>query len=79
MSAAPFAVLHVSHSSRVVPPAARSAIVLSDEDLAAELLRMTDAHTDQLFRLDPRVTRAVVFPVSRLVVDPERFSDDTRA
>jgi hypothetical protein len=53
--------------------------VLSDEDLAAELLRMTDAHTDQLFRLDPRVTRAVVFPVSRLVVDPERFSDDTRA
>lgn len=72
----PFAVLHVPHSSRVVPAETRSAIVLSDGALSKELLLMTDAFTDELFRFDPRTARAIVFPVSRLVVDPERFLDD---
>src|SRR5262249_46588090 len=54
----------------------RAAILLTDEALAAELLRMTDSYTDELFRLDPRLARTVTFPVSRLVVDPERFPDD---
>ena len=72
----PFAVLHVPHSSRFIPAEIRPAILLSDEDLATELLRMTDAYTDELFRLDPRLARMVTSPVSRLVVDPERFPDD---
>jgi len=73
----PFAVLRVPHASRVVPDQERASILLTDEVLSAELLRMTDSFTDELFRLDPRVARSIVFPVSRLVVDPERFLDDS--
>lgn len=73
----PFAVLHVPHASRVVPDQARASILLANDALSAELLRMTDSFTDELFRLDAGVARAVVFPVSRLVVDPERFLDDS--
>ncbi len=76
VSGHPFAVLHVPHASRVVPPDARGALLLPDDALAAELLRMTDAHTDDLFALPPDVAATVHFPVSRLVVDPERFADD---
>jgi len=69
-------ILHIPHASRVIPLDTRSAFVLSDEDLEAELIRMTDAYTDELFDLAPHLARKVVFPVSRLVVDPERFADD---
>ena len=53
---------------------------MDDLGLARELLRMTDHYTDELFSPagDERGGRAVVFPVSRLVVDPERFEDDTQ-
>jgi N-formylglutamate deformylase len=44
--------------------------------LEYELLIMTDAWTDKLVEpMSPGATR-VVFPVSRLVVDPERFVND---
>jgi N-formylglutamate amidohydrolase len=51
---------------------------LSEERLAHEMNAMTDSFTDELFEFDPdddTVVR-VVFPVSRLLVDPERFADD---
>jgi len=48
--------------------------VLSDEDLAAESLLLTDAFTDELFAF-PSATM-VRFPISRLLVDVERFHDD---
>ena len=48
--------------------------MLSDADLAAELTLMTDAFTDELFFLPQATT--VRFPVSRLLVDVERFPDD---
>ena len=41
------------------------------------MIRMTDSYTDELFDCDPALACRVVFPVSRLVVDPERFVDDT--
>jgi N-formylglutamate amidohydrolase len=41
-----------------------------------ELLRLTDRYTDELFELDPAIATSVVFGVSRLVVDPERFTDE---
>lgn len=70
-------ILHVPHSSRVIPPDLRPTLRLSDADLARELLRMTDAWTDELFPAALGSGReAVVFPVSRLVVDPERFEKD---
>jgi N-formylglutamate amidohydrolase len=73
----PLAVLHVPHSSRAVPKEIRPAITLSDQELEIELLRMTDHYTDELFRLESSVACSIVFPVSRLVVDPERFLDDS--
>jgi N-formylglutamate deformylase len=72
----PFAVLHIPHASRVIPTKERMAICLSGDELSTELLKMTDSYTDELFDLDPGLASAVVFPVSRLVVDPERFLDD---
>jgi N-formylglutamate amidohydrolase len=74
-------ILHVPHASTRIPAAVRARIVLDDEDLAAELAAMTDAHTD---RLAERTSDGVgsgrrpwsfVNGLSRLVVDPERFPD----
>lgn len=48
--------------------------MLSDRELESELTRLTDSYTDELF--DCGLATPVVFPVSRLVVDPERFLDD---
>lgn len=67
-------ILHIPHASKEIPAALRSQIVLSDVELASELAVMTDGHTDELFTC--RGATRVVFPVSRLIVDPERFLDD---
>ena len=73
----PGVVLHIPHSSTVVPDDVRAHIMLSDQALAAELLAMTDHFTDELFAGSSGAAR-VVYPVSRLVVDPERFVDDAQ-
>jgi N-formylglutamate amidohydrolase len=57
----------------------RETILLDDEKLAEELLRMTDSYVDELF--SPVVDAggvASVFELSRLIVDPERFEEDER-
>lgn len=69
-------VLHIPHASRSIPGGLRGQFLLAQEALDAELLAMTDAHTDLLFGDLVAGAREVVFPVSRLVVDPERFVDD---
>ncbi|MFD7552115.1 N-formylglutamate amidohydrolase [Streptomyces sp. NPDC059578] len=73
-------ILHVPHSSRVVPDRARAGIVLDDAALERELDHITDAHTA---RIAARAAdSAAVTPwrfvngLSRLVVDPERFPDE---
>ncbi|MCF6192861.1 MAG: N-formylglutamate amidohydrolase [Kangiellaceae bacterium] len=48
--------------------------MLTDQKLNAELDKMTDAYTDELF-FHKGSTR-VIFPLSRLLVDVERFPDD---
>lgn len=53
----------------------RRQFVLDDDGLRRELRRMTDRYTDELFTLPPGEAATVRFPVSRLVVDPERFLD----
>ena len=67
-------VLHIPHSSSVIPAGIRPGFSLSHEELQQELLAMTDGFTDELFNI-PGATR-ISFPVSRLVVDPERFLND---
>ena len=67
-------VLHVPHSSVVIPSDLRSSVTLDDQALESELLKMTDWYTDELFEY-PEAS-LVRFPVSRLIIDPERFLDD---
>jgi N-formylglutamate amidohydrolase len=73
-------ILHVPHSSRRVPAAARQRLLLDDPALETELDRMTDAHTDVI--ADRAAAAAASTPwlfmnlASRLVVDPERFPDE---
>lgn len=71
-------VLHLPHSSVIVPDDVRATFSLSDDDLAAELRRMTDWFTDDLFELPPADCVLVRYSVSRLVLDPERFLEDDR-
>lgn len=71
-------ILHVPHSSALVPDEERSSILLSNTQLDVELLRMTDWFTDELFTSASERFPVVRFPVSRLVVDPERFVDDEK-
>ena len=52
--------------------------MLADEELREELNRITDHATDQIFQQAFPAAQAIVFPVSRLVVDPERFSEDSQ-
>jgi hypothetical protein len=47
------AVLHIPHSSQLVPVEGRQAICLDDATLNNELLCMTDAYTDELFPVTP--------------------------
>ena len=74
----PIGVLHVPHSSTEIPADLRSSFRLTDDEIRGELLRMTDWYTDELFSLPADEAATIRFPVSRLVVDPERFLDDAR-
>ena len=76
MRAIQFVVLHVPHASRHIPADEREAIHLTDDDLQKELLRMTDAYTDQLFPQTPVEAARAVFEISRLICDVERFPTD---
>jgi len=72
----PIVLLHIPHSSRTVPPEVRKSILLADTELDAKLTKMTDAYTDDLFIPESLMGNSVVFPISHLAVDPERFLDD---
>ena len=67
-------VFHIPHASTCIPPED-----LGDfyENVLRENLRhMTDWYTDELF--DIGFGERIVFPVSRLICDPERFREDDR-
>lgn len=77
MSAIPeWTVFHIPHDATYIPEWVREQFVLSDELLQVELLKMTDHHTRLLFAHDVPAQQVVRAPVSRLVVDMERFVDD---
>lgn len=67
-------ILHIPHASTFIPPEEMDLYTVDADRLARENLLLADLHTDQLYDY-PGAARAV-FPVSRFVVDPERFSDD---
>lgn len=66
-------VLHIPHASLFIPEEYRREFRLDDVALRRELFLMTDRYCDRLFTASDE---RVVFPVSRLVCDPERFRDD---
>lgn len=63
-------ICHIPHASCVIPAQYTTNY---PADLKRELLHMTDLYTDDLFDLP---VPKVVFPISRLVCDVERFRDD---
>jgi len=70
-------ILHIPHSSALIPEEDSNLILLSESELQRELLRMTDRFTDELFVSEGNKYHVIKFPISRLIVDPERFLDDS--
>ena len=71
-------VVHVPHASTVIPDEIRAELLISHTELAEELLRLTDWHTDELFAgLREHGATLFVNRLSRLVFDPERVLDDS--
>lgn len=72
--------LHLPHASSVIPEGCREDFLIGVEELASEQLRLEDRFTDELFGSGWPAAQAWTAPVSRLVVDVERFrSDDQEA
>jgi N-formylglutamate amidohydrolase len=67
-------IIHIPHSSTVVPPNVREQFFVDDATIRAEIRRSTDTFTDELF--DASGCDKLVFPIPRIVVDPERFESD---
>ena len=69
-------VLHVPHASQVIPAEYLESMD-AVELLKRDILELTDWYTDEL--LDSSASEPVVvrFPVSRFLVDPERYEDDS--
>lgn len=70
-------IVHIPHSSTHIPDRIRSQFVLPAPALQREINLLTDWFTDDIFG-GLAGASDVVFPVSRLVVDPERFEDDAQ-
>lgn len=65
-------IVHIPHSSTDIPEEYKNLFVIDDETLNNELLLMTDRYTDEIFKHE----NSVVFPVSRLICDVERFRNE---
>ena len=72
----PWVIFHIPHDSTVIPSEVRDQFVLNDKDLSREIITMTDHHTYDLIASISSTSQIVKFPVSRLVVDVERFESD---
>lgn len=64
-------ILHIPHSSTKLP---QDFLISNETDLQQEFNRMTDWFTDELF--DIVNAKKIIFPLSRLYCDVERFRND---
>jgi N-formylglutamate deformylase len=69
-------VLHIPHASKYIPDEYLQYFTLSKKDLEVEILKMTDHFTDELFDVSGPNIHQLKFPISRLLVDVERFEKD---
>lgn len=70
-------ITHIPHCSLYIPEDLRASLKINNAELQREILLLTDWYVDELFSCIKRMGgAALVFPVSRLIVDAERFEDD---
>lgn len=69
-------ILHIPHASTEIPAECVEDFVIAPARLSQHLAASTDHFTDELFALAGPAVEEIAFPVSRLVVDPERFESD---
>ncbi len=69
-------ILHIPHSSLDIPQHERDEYIVSGAELDLENLRLVDMHTHEIYDLPGSLP--IIFPVSRFLVDAERFSDDAQ-
>jgi len=67
-------ILHIPHSSSKIPD--KKGFVINNNLIEAELNKLTDWYTDELFDSPDDITIKADF--SRIFCDPERFSDDSQ-
>lgn len=67
-------VAHIPHAGSAVPDAVRDQFLPWPGTLSEEIAMVTDWYTDELFSLPGIATTKT--PVSRVVVDLERYIDD---
>ena len=76
-------ILHVPHSATFIPDEIRKSILLSDQELKAELDEMTDTLTEAVAlkaaEISGKKPWLFINKFSRLVIDPERFPDEREA
>ena len=65
--------LHIPHSSYIIPKEYKKLFCISEKELRQEQIKMTDSYTNELFNLP---FKKLVFPISRLICDVERFRDE---
>lgn len=65
-------ILHIPHSSDIIP--IDKGYIVDREFLNAEIIKLTDWYTDDLFSLENSIIIKANF--SRIFCDPERFSND---
>ena len=67
--------IHIPHSSYAIPNEYKDLFYLKDDELFQEQIKMSDRYTDELF--DVKGIQKLIFPISRLVCDVERFRNET--
>jgi len=71
-------VIHVPHAATYLPDAYRAQFGIPDDALQAEIHASADLHTDQLAQAVWPQADIVIAPVSRVLVDVERYDDDAQ-
>ena len=67
--------LHIPHSSYIIPKEYKKLFCISEKELRQEQIKMTDSYTDELFNLP---YKKIIFPISRLICDVERFREESQ-
>ena len=65
--------IHLPHSSYFIPKEYKHLFLIDEKELKKEQLLMTDSYTDEHFNTK---NKKIIFPISRLICDVERFRNE---